>query len=166
MTKKLIIILFIAWINFNSSLALSFTKETRRAMIIDTILFCPPELKSYLIKNISIINSGMSFVDRNPNVDFKPAQIKIFYSQLIERLKLGDENSYNTIRKFGLLSCYIVENINPCDVGKTLSKKVPQATEDEKVVKYDGYQKIDNDNIEKRIEKLINYKKIYYFGIK
>jgi len=151
-------------IAFNFASTQAFTLKTRRVMVKDAIKFCPPELQSYLIKNLSSIKGGISFLDRNPQLHFKPTQLKGFYSQLVEGLKSSDANSGNTARKFGLIFCYVADIVNPYDAGRGKSCKAFQCTAEEKIIKYDGYQKIDSDNIDKRIEGLVNnYKSLYYY---
>ncbi len=136
----------------------AFTITTRRAMVEDAIKFCPAELKTYLVKNIATVKDGMTFVDRNPEIDYGPEGIKSFYSRLISDLKSNEIQSVNTVRKFGLISCYIAEIINPCN--KWRFNRVPQATEDEKIIKYDGHQEIDD--IDTRLEDLVADYEMYY----
>lgn len=122
-------------------------------MVEDAIKFSPPELNSYLSENINIIKNGMAFSERYPKLIFEPSQINILYSDLIKELISGQENSTITIRKFGTIACYIAEIINPNNKSKEAWNRVPQATEEGKVIKYYGFQKINDAN--KRIGNIV-----------
>jgi hypothetical protein len=160
MIKHFVIInISIVLICFSVVPSLSFTKDTRRTMIKDAITFCPPSLQTYLNNNMEAVKSGMCFVDNNLDLKIDPYQIKNFYSTLLTRLNGDLKQEYNTASKFGLIACFIAETINPYSL-RTYSTRAPQASENEKVVVYDGYQKIFD--ITKRIEIMANNYKLYY----
>lgn len=153
MIKKIAILSCICFIlNFiNVSLSLSFTSKTRITIVNNAIIFCPKELKSYLLKNLEAVKSGAGFVDRNNRIYIKPYEIENFYFSLVENLKGDIQGDYNTAAKFGLIAGYVSEIINPCS--KLYQIKIPQATGEEKVVIYDGYQNIAD--VKKQIDNML-----------
>ena len=110
----------------------SFQIETRRSIVEDAIKFCPSDLKSYLIENKSTIKKAMAFVDLDYEIDIEHEDVKIMYLSLVNSLKADRTNDFETAREFGLLSCYLAEIINPTNKGRF--KRVPQASEDEKII--------------------------------
>jgi hypothetical protein len=137
MMKKLSIglICLLSIFFFISAPASGFKLETRQAILGDAIRFCPAELKAYLELNRDIVTEGMLFADRIPVVKMDPFETKDIYSDLVERMKNGRNNEFNTVISFGVLACFIAESICPGPF-YTSYDMVPAS------VSYDGFNEV------------------------
>ena len=102
--------------------------------------------------NLIIVRSGSHFAERHQRRSYSvdPYATEIIYKQLIEDLKNGEHDKFNTAHAFGVLACFIAETISP-DNYRTPQHLIP------KKVTYDGYQEVDD--IKSNITDLIeNYR--------
>lgn len=140
MYKKLLNILFISML-FGLMLfpqsTLAFKSITRDQLIYDAIEFCPSELQKYLRNNLDIVAAGNHFADihKRRSYAIEPYEIENIYHHLINDLKEGRPDEYNTAHAFGVMACFIAETISP-DNFKTPQHLIPDD------VKFDGYQEI------------------------
>jgi hypothetical protein len=119
----------------NSSFA--FKSITRDQLIYDAIEFCPSELQKYLRDNLDSVSAGNHFaeVHKRRSYSIDPYETEAIYNYLINDLKKGRQNEYNTAHAFGVMACFIAETISP-DNYKTPQHLIPDD------VKYDGYQEV------------------------
>ncbi|MFZ2632734.1 MAG: hypothetical protein WAZ60_20695 [Desulfosalsimonadaceae bacterium] len=159
--KKLIFLLFLSWllIGFNLKQAQSFSEETRRTMIKDAIKFCPQSLQTHLTNNTEAIKSGMFFIERNPQIRISSRQVETWHKSLVSELEGEVKFGNNTMDKFGFIAGFIADTINPSYV-RSSRLRVPQASERNKIIYYDGYEKISDIN--KKMEELSNTYSLYY----
>lgn len=140
MYKKLLHIIVISalfGILFCAGSALAFKSITRDQLVYDAIEFCPSELQKYLRDNLDSVSAGMHFAEIHKRRSFSidPYETESIYNYLIDDLKEGKQNEYNTAHAFGVLACFIAETISP-DNFKTPQHLIPDD------VKYDGYQEV------------------------
>lgn len=137
MTKKLStgLIFFLSIFFFIPASALGFKLETRKAILEDAIHFCPAELKTYLEVNRNIVIEGMLFADRMPPVKIDPFETEAIYSDLVEKMKSGRSNEFNTVISFGVLACFIAESICPGTIYSS-NHMIPIS------VLYDGFNEV------------------------
>jgi hypothetical protein len=128
---------------------------TRDQLVYDAIEFCPEELKAYLRSNLATVSTGMHYKERHRrglNVLIDPYDAELIYQHLINDLKEGRYDEFNTAHAFGVLACFLAETISP-DNYKTPDHFIPET------VQYDGYQQVDTANIRPHITGLIeNYR--------
>jgi len=140
MYKKLLnifVFLVLFGIIFSPGSAFAFKSITRDQLIYDAIEFCPSELQKYLLDNLPNISAGMHFAEihKRRSYSIDPYETVSIYNNLINDLKEGRQNEYNTAHAFGVLACFIAETISP-DNFKTPQHLIPDD------VKYDGYQEV------------------------
>ena len=152
--KILALLLFVTLI-FPAGNSLAFKSLTRDQLVYDAIEFCPAELKAYLRSNLATVSSGMHFKERHRsgiNTSIDPYDSELVYHQLIEDLRDGKYNEFNTAHAFGVLACFLAETISP-DNFKTPDHLIPE------VVRYDGHEQIENASVKSHITNLIeNYR--------
>ena len=134
--KIFVLFLFFGVIFFPDS-SFAFKSVTRNQLIYDAIDFSPAELQVFLRDNLIIVRSGSHFAERHQRRSYSvdPYATEIIYKQLIEDLKNGEHDEFNTAHAFGVLACFIAETISP-DNYRTPSQMVPDD------VTYDGYQEV------------------------
>jgi hypothetical protein len=151
--KMFTILLFVALI-FPAGNSFAFKSLTRDQLVYDAVEFCPAELKAYLRSNLATISSGMHFKERHRSGSYSidPYDIELVYQHLIEDLRDGKYDEFNTAHAFGVLACFLAETISP-DNYKTPDHFIPEK------VQYDGYQQVDTANVKPHITSLIeNYR--------
>ncbi|MBW2432885.1 MAG: hypothetical protein JRF36_04745 [Deltaproteobacteria bacterium] len=132
----------------------AFKSLTRDQLIYDAIEFCPTELREYLRHNLLAVVAGMHFKERHPKRIYAiaPYDTEIIYKSLISDLKQGRYDEFNTAHTFGVLACFLAETISP-DNYKTPAHLIPER------VRYDGYQRLNPDNVKSNLRGLIeNYR--------
>lgn len=122
---------------FSPDSAFAFKSITRDQLIYDAIEFCPSELQRYLRDNLHIVSAGIHFAEihKRRSYAIDPYETETIYNYLINDLKEGRQNEYNTAHAFGVIACFIAETISP-DNFKTPQHLIPDN------VKYDGYQRV------------------------
>lgn len=151
--KIFAILLFVVLI-FPAGNSFAFKSLTRDQLVYDAIEFCPAELKAYLRSNLATISSGMHFKERHRSGSYSidPYDSELVYQHLIEDLRDGKYNEFNTAHAFGVLACFLAETVSP-DNYKTPDHFIPEK------VQYDGYQQVDTANVKPHITSLIeNYR--------
>jgi hypothetical protein len=152
--KIFTVLLFVVFV-FPAGNSFAFKSLTRDQLIYDAIEFCPAELKEYLRSNLATISAGMHYKERHHrgiNTLIDPYDTELIYQHLIEDLKEGRYDEFNTAHAFGVLACFLAETISPDDY-KTPEHLIPEK------VQYDGYQQVDTANIKPNITSLIeNYR--------
>jgi hypothetical protein len=146
----LLIVVFV--ISAGNSFA--FKSLTRDQLVYDAIEFCPAELKAYLRSNLATVSAGMHFKERHRHGSYSidPYDSEMVYQQLIEDLRDGKYDEFNTAHGFGVLACFLAETISPDDY-KTPSHLIPEK------VQYDGHQQVDPVSVRPHITGLIeNYR--------
>ncbi|MGD9226299.1 MAG: hypothetical protein PVF26_07350 [Desulfobacterales bacterium] len=140
MVKKLFnILVFILIVGFlivpYSSFA--FKSITRAQIVYDAIEFSPVELQTYLRDNLSAVFAGIHFAERHQRRSYSvdPYDTELIYRHLIEDLKEGKYDEFNTAHAFGVIACFLAETISP-DNYRTPSDFIPDD------VSYDGYQEV------------------------
>jgi len=132
----------------------AFKSLTRDQLVYDAIEFCPAELKAYLRSNLATVSSGMHFKERHRHGSYSidPYDSEIVYQQLVEDLRDGKYDEFNTAHGFGVLACFLAETISPDDF-KTPNHLIPEK------VQYDGHQQVDPASVRPHITGLIeNYR--------
>ena len=132
----------------------AFKSLTRDQLVYDAIEFCPAELKAYLRSNLATVSSGMHFKERHRHGSYSidPYDSEIVYQQLVEDLRDGKYDEFNTAHGFGVLACFLAETISPDDF-KTPNHLIPEK------VQYDGHQQVDPASVKPHITGLIeNYR--------
>jgi hypothetical protein len=140
MYKKLlkIFVLFLLFgVLFFPDSSFAFKSVTRNQLLYDAIDFSPAELQAYLRDNLIIVRGGAHFAERHQRRSYAvdPYDTETVYKQLIEDLKAGRYDDFNTAHAFGVLACFIAETISP-DNYRTPSQMIPDD------VTYDGYQEV------------------------
>jgi hypothetical protein len=152
--KIFVFFLFVVLI-FPAGNSSAFKSLTRDQLVYDAIEFCPEELKEYLRSNLATVSTGMHYKERHRrglNVLIDPYDAELIYQHLINDLKEGRYDEFNTAHAFGVLACFLAETISP-DNYKTPDHFIPET------VQYDGYQQVDTANIRPHITGLIeNYR--------
>ena len=151
--KMFAILLFVVLI-FPPGNSLAFKSLTRDQLVYDAIEFCPAELKAYLRSNLATISSGMHFKERHRSGRYSidPYDSELVYQHLIQDLRDGKYDEFNTAHAFGVLACFLAETISPDDF-KTPSHLIPEKVE------YDGHQQVDMASVKPHITGLIeNYR--------
>ena len=115
----------------------AFKSITRDQIIYDAIEFCPQELQAYLLDNIEIVSAGNHFAERHQRRSYSidPYKTEVVYNHLVEDLKAGKYDEFNTAHAFGVIACFIAETISP-DNYRTPQHLIPDS------VSYDGYQEV------------------------
>jgi len=155
MVKKLFqlfVLLMLFGIMFYPDGAFAFKSITRDQLIYDAIEFCPSELQKYLLDNIHSVSAGNHFAEihKRRSYSLDPYQTETIYNHLIQDLKAGKINEYNTAHAFGVIACFIAETISP-DNFKTPQHLIPDD------VKYDGFQEVGD--VKSHITRLVeNYR--------
>ncbi len=128
----------------------AFKSLTRDQMIYDAIEFSPAELKAYLLDNMPTVSAGMHFKERHRHGPYSidPYDTETVYQQLIEDLKAGRYDEFNTAHAFGVLACFLAETISPDDY-KTPNHLIPEN------VAYDGHQRVEAVAVKPHITRLI-----------
>ena len=132
----------------------AFKSLTRDQLVYDAIEFCPAELKAYLRSNLATVSSGMHFKERHRHGSYSidPYDSEMVYQQLVEDLRDGKYDEFNTAHGFGVLACFLAETISPDDY-KTPNHLIPEKVE------YDGHQQVDPASVRPHITGLIeNYR--------
>jgi hypothetical protein len=158
MYKKLlkIFVLFLLFgVIFLPDSSFAFKSVTRNQLIYDAIEFSPAELQEYLRYNLIIVRGGSYFAERHQRRSYAvdPYATEAIYKQLIQDLKQGKYDEFNTAHAFGVLACFIAETISP-DNYRTPSQMVPDD------VTYDGYQEVGD--VKSNITSLIENYRIPY----
>jgi hypothetical protein len=158
MYKKLlkIFVLFLLFgVIFLPDSSFAFKSVTRNQLIYDAIEFSPAELQEYLRYNLIIVRGGSHFAERHQRRSYAvdPYATEAIYKQLIQDLKRGKYDEFNTAHAFGVLACFIAETISP-DNYRTPSQMVPDD------VTYDGYQEVGD--VKSNITSLIENYRIPY----
>jgi hypothetical protein len=140
MVKKslnIFVFLMIFGIIFSPCSSFAFKSITRDQLIYDAIEFCPSELQKYLLENIHSVSAGNHFAEihKRRSYSIDPYETEAIYNHLIDDLKAGKINEYNTAHAFGVMACFIAETISP-DNFKTPQHLIPDD------VKYDGFQEV------------------------
>ena len=146
----LLILVFV----FPAGNSFAFKSLTRDQMVYDAIEFCPAELKAYLRSNLATVSAGMHFKERHRHGSYSidPYDSEMVYQQLIEDLRNGKYDEFNTAHGFGVLACFLAETISPDDY-KTPNHLIPEKVE------YDGHQQVDPASVKPHITGLIeNYR--------
>ena len=134
----------------------AFHHNTRAKILDDAIHFSPDPLKSYLEGNYKIIAHGMFFADRHHRFRLDPYDIEGIYANLVNNLKAGKMDEYNTIHGFGVLASFVSQTIYP----KRFNIQDEFAPA---MVKYDGLHEVEDLNA--RISELITeYREPYYYS--
>lgn len=152
--KISLFLILVVFISFPSD-SFAFKSLTRDQLVYDAIELCPTKLKEYLRQNSLSVVAGMHFKERHPKSIYSiaPYDTEIIYKSLIADLKEGRYDEFNTAHSFGVLACFLAETISPDDY-KTPAHLVPDQ------VKYDGYQRLNPDNVKSNLSSLIeNYRK-------
>jgi hypothetical protein len=144
MYKKLLnifVLLMLFGIVFFPNSSFAFKSITRDQLIYDAIEFCPSELQKYLRDNLDSVSAGNHFaeVHKRRSYSIDPYETESIYNYLINDLKKGRQNEYNTAHAFGVMACFIAETISP-DNFRTPQHLIPDD------VKYDGYQEVGDVN--------------------
>ncbi len=128
----------------------AFKSLTRDQMVYDAIEFSPAELRAYLRENLATVSAGMHFKERHRHSPYSidPYDTESVYQNLVEDLKAGRYDEYNTAHAFGVLACFLAETISP-DNYFTPSHLIPEN------VTYDGYQQVEPVAIKSHITGLI-----------
>ena len=131
--------------------AVAFKSLTRDQLVYDAIEFCPPQLREYLRSHMAEVSAGMHFKERHRHGPYSidPYDTEMVYQNLIQDLKDGRHNEFNTAHAFGVLACFLAETISPDDY-KTPAHLIPEK------VTYDGFQRIDQVSVKPHIEGLIH----------
>jgi len=158
MYKKLlkIFVLFVLFgVLFFPDSSFAFKSVTRNQLIYDAIDFSPAELQAFLRDNLIIVRAGSHFAERHQRRSYSvdPYATEIIYKQLIEDLKNGEYDDFNTAHAFGVMACFIAETISP-DNYRTPSQMIPDD------VTYDGYQEVGD--VKSNISGLIEDYRIPY----
>ena len=151
--KMFAVLLFVVLI-FPAGNSLAFKSLTRDQLVYDAIEFCPAELKEYLRSNLATVSAGMHFKERHHRrcYSINPYDSELVYQHLIQDLKDGKYDEFNTAHAFGVLACFLAETISP-DNYKTPGHLIPEKVE------YDGYQQVEIANVKPHITNLIeNYR--------
>jgi hypothetical protein len=151
---KIFLLLILVFVILFPGNSFAFKSLTRDQLIYDAIEFCPTELREYLRHNLLDVVAGMHFKERHPNRIYaiSPYDTEIIYKSLIADLKQGRHDEFNTAHTFGVLACFLAETISP-DNYKTPDHLVPDQA------KYDGYQRLNPDNVKFNLRGLIeNYR--------
>jgi len=146
-------LLFVVLI-FPAGNSFAFKSLTRDQLVYDAIEFCPAELKAYLRSNLATVSSGMHFKERHRSGRYSidPYDSELVYQHLIQDLRDGKYDEFNTAHAFGVLACFLAETISP-DNYKTPSHLIPEKVE------YDGHEKVEITSIKPHITNLIeNYR--------
>ena len=147
---KIFAILLVAVFVFPAGNSFAFKSLTRDQLVYDAIEFCPAELKAYLRSNLATVSAGMHFKERHRHSSYSidPYDSEMVYQQLIEDLRDGKYDEFNTAHGFGVLACFLAETISPDDY-KTPSHLIPEK------VQYDGHQQVDPASVKPHITSLI-----------
>jgi hypothetical protein len=151
--KIFAVLLFVVLI-FPAGNSYAFKSLTRDQLVYDAIEFCPPELKAYLRSNLATVSSGMHFKERHRHgcYSIDPYDSELIYQHLIEDLRDGKYDEFNTAHAFGVLACFLAETVSP-DNYKTPSHLIPQK------VQYDGHQQVEMASVKPHITSLVeNYR--------
>ncbi len=127
-----------------ASSSYAFQIETREQIVEDAVKFCPPDLRTFLMPNISILKGKMSFASHMQR-PIDSLLLKEISTSLIEEIKSGTDYNYNTISKFGLVALFITEAINPYFSANSISlsnNRARQVSYKGIIVIYDGYQPV------------------------
>ena len=140
MYKKLlkIFVLFVLFgVLFFPDSSFAFKSVTRNQLIYDAIDFSPAELQAFLRDNLIIVRAGSHFAERHQRRSYSvdPYATEIIYKQLIEDLKNGEYDDFNTAHAFGVMACFIAETISP-DNYRTPQHLIPND------VSYDGHHEV------------------------
>ena len=152
--KIFVFFLFVVLI-FPAGNSFAFKSLTRDQLVYDAIELCPEELKAYLRSNLATVSTGMHYKERHHrgiNTLIDPYDTELIYQHLIEDLKAGRYDEFNTAHAFGVLACFLAETISPENY-KTPDHFIPEK------VQYDGYQLVDTAKVRPHITSLIeNYR--------
>ncbi|MFP4476911.1 MAG: hypothetical protein ACLFOY_15230 [Desulfatibacillaceae bacterium] len=116
-----------------------FNVETRDALVVDAIEFCPQELRMYLLGQREAVKSGMFFSD-TADLKVNPKNIPELYQTLIERIESDRLDEYNTATLFGVLANHIAETVYPGHQNSS-QNLAPD------IVSYDGYHPVEDPDI-------------------
>jgi len=153
-TFKIFAVLLFVVLIFPAGNSYAFKSLTRDQLVYDAIEFCPPELKAYLRSNLATVSSGMHFKERHRHgcYSIDPYDSELIYQHLIEDLRDGKYDEFNTAHAFGVLACFLAETVSP-DNYKTPSHLIPQK------VQYDGHQQVERASVKPHITSLVeNYR--------
>jgi hypothetical protein len=152
---KIFVIFVLFGVLFFPDSSLAFKSVTRHQLIYDAIEFSPAELQAYLRDNLIIVRAGSHFAERHQRRSYSvdPYATETVYNQLIQDLKAGSYDDFNTPHAFGVLACFIAETISP-DNYRTPSEMIPDD------VSYDGYQEVGD--VKSNISGLIENYRIPY----
>jgi hypothetical protein len=147
---KIFVFLVLAGLILYPGNSFAFKSLTRDQMVYDAIEFCPDELKAYLRHNLATVSAGMHFKERHRHSPYSidPYDMESVYQHLIEDLKQGRYDDFNTAHAFGVLACFLAETISPDDY-KTPNHLIPEN------VKYDGFQIVEPVSVKSHITRLI-----------
>jgi hypothetical protein len=140
---------------FMPGTSIAFKKETRCQILKDSIHLSPKKLRAYLVKNFDAVHDAIHFADRNrqAHLSINPENTIDIYTELVKSVQNGQENEYNTARRFGILACFIAETISP-DNFNISRRFIPDR------VTYNGFQKVNN--VEENVSGLVTkYRKPY-----
>ena len=134
---KIFVLFLLFGVLFFPDSSFAFKAVTRNQLLYDAIDFSPTELQEYLRYNLIIVRGGTHFAERHQRRSYAvaPHDTETVYKQLIQDLKNGGYDDFNTAHAFGVLACFIAETISP-DNYRTPSQMIPDD------VTYDGYQEI------------------------
>lgn len=138
---KILVFCLLAGVLLFPTSSLAFKSITRDQIIYDAIEFCPKELQSYLLNNLAIVSAGNHFAERHQRRSYKidPYKTEVIYNYLVQDLKEGKYDDFNTAHAFGVIACFIAETISP-DNYRTPQHLIPTD------VSYDGYQEVGDIN--------------------
>jgi hypothetical protein len=122
-------------------MSFAFNERVRCQAFKDAISLCPRDLKSYLTTNFEAAHEGIHFADRNSRwrASIRPQDGESLYARIVEDLRKGGVDDYNTAHRFGVLACLIAETISPGNYF-SVEKLIPEQ------VVYDGFQQVVNVN--------------------
>lgn len=134
---KIFVLCLLFGVIFFPDSSFAFKSITRDQLIYDAIEFSPEGLQGYLRENLIIVRAGSHFAERHQRRSYSvdPYVTEIIYKQLVEDLKTGEYDDFNTAHAFGVMACFIAETISPNNY-RTPSQMIPDD------VSYDGYQEV------------------------
>lgn len=142
-------------------ISFGFHEQVRCQAFKDAIELCPKDLQSFLKKNFDAVHEGLHFAERNRQWrdSIRPQDGETYYQRVVQDLREGKLDDYNTAHRLGMLACFIAETISPGDYLSTAERLIPDE------VVYGGFQRISNVN--SNISGLIaNYRHPYRYRMK
>jgi hypothetical protein len=130
----------------------AFNVETRTALLLDAIEFCPQDLRAYLRDNKDTIKSGLHFSDMS-ETPLDPMKIPEIQQHIVDRIKAGRLTEYETLNLYGVLACHLAETVYPGHQNSS-QNTAPD------IVRYDGFHEITDPRA--KVNALIHAYKIYH----